>query len=1142
MSITDQQIEHKEDGKSQTDVMRQDLEELRQGVDVGLDQIQETEEPQEKPKDRILRMILAIDAEKPLDEQKEAKLALEAVTEELILLSLQGGEKEEDLAQNSMLLTKVAKTEVQIQSTQKLNEIFNAQFEPTQAWWKMTLKSAKKRYNNILAEKEKAEKHEESDETKWMSPAVKGGLMLAAAAGAAYFFWNYFKEEEGKEENKNLVFGSILTTLGLGVLVGSEHIGKWSADYLGLDVSQDAINDLLAGKGVDSLSFSSREPGIKKAAKQLDISERTLIDLKDVKWRDFSNFRKGVGRTGKGYAQSILEAVGLDNMPAVGFDNGGETIKEEVKLESFIKRHEDKIGAGIEDMSIGEILNALEKEGVFGNPEKEDTKETSGDTQEDPLSPEAEEALTKAPHVKAAWEGMKSGDLSWDDGILEMIGGAAKDGWSMGIYNGVLFLGKLGMIIPLSSIDIVCSQFKDLIEAMSGEGEWKDVPFETEQIWWAGSYAAFNATKTLVKGIKAGDIKGGQIAGTAARGAVRGILDSYLLLPKLGVKSLSVGTEAAQDLRYWKLTAEANEPFLSPQERIHVLHKKTAYFAERYDYYFKKEQTAKRQTGFVRKYAAKAYGKLFGEKWVNKMMIKSGKQYLETRQAFLEAAGLTDDIAQISQEGIETDASDRGTLNASAKKFLTDNPTENLPKLPKYRVLNPKYKTHAEATAKGLGAKVSTKQLERLEKLGLTHERVTLRIREFEFSPQQLDQFLDELESMPNPEKTARDLETLLFKIKHPELFKSAARLSKAAGIIGTLYMLHEFQESKDKTNTYLENASMTSSFLLGGKLTAAAIPHPVGKAVGFVVGGTASSLGGQAAWNAWGRPRLQKYFPNRNELFKTTPAKGISNYLASTMSPLGALLYTADAAGLYGDGIDIETDPLDYLRQSKYIWHPDFVKEVVQGKRWWPYGDHRMHDLVDLINNAGKAAEECTEDIKDIEKEIAETKMDALETEDFEKKESLKEKEEDLLVKKAELEKELLVYQSYSDGSWIDIKKMDLLYTQQVLIIPSFELFRRLVKAKFGEEADDPFIRLMQKLQKGQEQVEGDEEMRIWQFLCDEKVETPEGEEVSFADFATLTIANYKDAQFLEEIEKSLAPNTPTPGEASPESPMQEV
>lgn len=1087
-------------------------------------------------KDPILVGIESLDVNASLDEQQEALSNLEAVLDELILLALKAGEKKEDLAKSPLLIQKYAESEVQKAAIQKLSELIQAQSEFSVEWWSRNLDDGTEQYAAATKEKERIEKKERPEKPDWMSPGVKASLIAAGAIGGFYFLYKWFKSEKGEKKTSDLAIGAGLAAIGVGTLVGSESLGKWSADYLNLSLSSETTKDSWElfkkgeiWEGLKAFVFSSREPGVKKAAEKIGIPERIILDLKDTKWSDFSGFRADAARSGKSFFYSGLEAAGLGNMPGVSLDEHGERAREEIKLESFIKRHEDKVGTGIHGMTIGEILNTLEKKGVFGEPENPDQPEGETDTGTGSGTegvPESKEDLSAFPHVSAAIEGMRNGDLSWDEGLAEVMAGAVEDGGGIGIMDGMAVLVKGAAIVPLSSANIVIGQLQDLGAAFAGTGEWKDVLFEKDQLWWFGGYAAFHGAKVAISNFKAGKFSLSEVGVGAAKGGFQGIIDSYLMLPKLAIRGMKWKEGATLYGNYLKFSAKENLPFLSVEEQVHLMHKESAYFAERYTGYFDEVQAAKKAGGGLKKAKAWVYEKLFGKEWMEQMMLRSGKRYLEAYAKFCEKMGIPNVLDDISPESLEAGADIRARLAKSAREFATNHPETGLPRIAGYRVMTPKFKTHAEARAAGMEKLKPTKtQWERMKRLGLDHERITLRLREYGFKKADIEKLLTELESSPNPTKTAKDLEVLLWKIKNPRLFAAAGGFAKAAGILGTLYMLYDFQESKDKWNTAGETGTMLGSFALGARAGMAVVPHPIGKVVAGFVGGLAFSFGGQAAWNSYGRPKLQKYFPNRQEFFENPALVVAGNYLSLMTGGLfiNSLLYGADAMGL-GDGIDEETDPLHYLQDSKYTWHPDFAKEMMAGKRWWPYGDHRMHDLDDLRSNAKEAHDETTEEITELDEDIAEMQKDLSETEDLDRKETLEIEIEEAQKKHEDLNRLLLVYQSYMDDSWLEVKKMELIFVQTEMIEPAFEKFQRLAKAKFGDEGLEAFNRLIGRVQQAREGVKGEKEMEVWQYLCDESITTGAGEEVSFPDFITMAITVYRDAEFLGEVEKDLS------------------
>lgn len=1133
MGVSDANLDAKKAPADPLESAREQTErELREGVDARLDE-------QEK-KDPILAGIESIDANKPISEQLEKMGDLEVVLDELVLLALKGGEKKEDLLKSPLTLQGYAKNKTALAATAKFGELLSAQSTEALTWWKANLEKGAEQYDDAVDAKEKTEKGEKPEGTEWMSPTVKWGLIAAGAAGAAYFLYKWFKGEGQSKKTSDVVIGGALATLGIGTLLGSETLGKWAADYLNLDVSADAVSDLLSGKGLSSILFSSREPGIKKAAKKLDITERTLIDLKDVKWGDFSSFRTDVARTGRSYMGAVLESAGMSNIPGVSIDDDSDTAREEIKLESFIKRHQDKIKGDIDKMSIGEILNQLEAAGVFGKPEHADDKKDEDKTDDDSDkapgeegSPEVSSDLSSMPTVSGVISSIVSGEMDWDEGLAKLKPAVDEDGGAIGIVDGVLFVGKGLLIVPLSSIEIVVEQVKDMYDWTTGNGSFGEAIWSNNQIAWAGTYAAAYAAKAVYTGVKGGNLGVMPVLGEAMKGGLQGVIDSYLFIPKTVIRGLKWKIEGGQLVDFARLTAKEHLPFMSPAERVHVLHEQASYYGERYKYYHEKLEVFDREK-MSGKIKSRIYDKVYGKEWLEKMMQKYAERFLDSRKAFLKETGVADSLgADVNLASVKAGKDIQGRLAEAAEKFVTENPKSALPEVPAYRVTAPKYATHAEATAKGaleLGEGRVTAELgTRMEALGLKGDRITLKLREYGMTKTHLEELCTELERIGGgdpalAQKAARDLEVVLFQIKNPTLFKNLSKLGKAAGIIGTLYMLYDFQESEDKWNTIGEDASMLGSFYLGARLTAAAIPHPIGKVVGGLIGGTVASFGGQAAWNSVGKPFLQKNFPNRQDFFENSIVSGTGTVLSLMTGGvlINDIIFAADAMGI-GDGVDEETNPIAYLTDSKYIGHYDFMDDVLAGEKLIAMGEHRMHDLSELRSNGKEALEGAQSEIKDLQEELTELEAEELTADGIERKEDITIRKDEIIKEIEVLQRASIRFESYTDDSWVDVKQMELIYMQTEMINPAFEKFQTVVEKKFGAEGLEAFARLMGRMQEGREGVKGDYEMQVWQYLCDQSVELGEGESLPFADFATFTVSIYQSAKQLEGIKKDL-------------------
>lgn len=1057
----------------------------------------------------LLDQIQDIDPEKPLEEAEEL---LEQQTQELILLALKSGFKPAELKKSPFRLTTLARTEEQKEVANILAMAFQAQPKESFAWFQNQLIKAQRIYEQAVEKKEKLERAAKAPKDKkektpgegkdWMSPGLQNTLIVAGAVGAGYFIFKYLfgnKDSKGHSKTSDLVMAGVMSTVAVGTLIGGDQIGKWAAEYANLSVSSDALRDAWDKvknfkNPLNAFVFSTREPGIREASKELKISERAVMDLSETKWSEFNSFKSDISRTGESYLHSALEIAGYGNVPFLSADDELQQAKEEVKLSSFIRRNQDRIEGDINNMTIGEILAALATAGVFGKEKQgdEDGKDDeNNDETETSASQETAANLKNLPHAQAAYTDLREGRTEWDEGISNIIEGAVNDGAAIGVWNGFCFIVKGATLIPLSSLEIVSGQVSDFMDAMAGDGSWTNVLLEKQQVYWMGTFAAIQGGKALFSGKPVAEV-----VTSTFKGAGKGLVESYIFLPKAAVKAYKWKMEGGDQVKLWNLSRQGLRLGLSPEEKIWTLHQEARFNAERYTHYFDEIKGAKKLTGLDR-HRAKLYEKVFRKDWLEKMMLKSAKRFLESEAAFMKAVGKTSDLEAISHMSVEGDPTVRDNLAMKARKFSIEHPESELPKRPAYRVTKPKYSTHAEASKEGSPRlNLTTDQQGRMKALGLDHERITLKMREFKMSRPDVEQLLRGLEAGKSPQKAAHDLEVLMYRIKNPRLISAMKGAGSSLQFLAVLKLVYDMEQSKDLWDTTGENLSATGAFLLGGKMTSAAIPHPVGKVVGYMAGGTVGAFGGAEAWNQIGRPYLQMHFPNRQKMFEGKGMEALGGYLSALTGgiTISSAMYGLDAIGL-GDGIDEETDPLDYLKQTTYTVHSDYIKQVFEGEKIFPYGEHRKHDTEDLVTNAKEALTDAQDQIL--------TEQDP--------------------KKLDELHSSIERYQSYIDGSWVEIKRIELVYRQTEMIEPVFAKFMSLVDAKFGPRGKDAFVQLVQRLQKGEQGTNTDLEMDVWQFLCDEKVDLGEGNKLSFADFATFVVDTYQSAVLLEQVEKEI-------------------
>ncbi|MFA5792899.1 MAG: hypothetical protein WC897_03460 [Candidatus Gracilibacteria bacterium] len=1083
------------------------------------------------------------------DTDPETKAIIESSIQNLILKALTAGIKPEDLAKSPLSIQPYIEkdNERETLSVKILGDLITHNDKETLEEWHKWLDKTNKIYVKSLDNKTRAEKTKTSPEKPdWMSPSIQGTLIAAGALGAGYFLWKYFTKEEKDKKISDAVAGVALGAVALGTFFGGETIGKWSADYLNLSLSSETISnfgELRKEKGIweaiKSLTFSSTNPGIKKTAELLKIKERTIIDVRDVKWDDFSSIKSTGGRMAKKTLQASAKATGLANLPGNSIASDAKTAEEEDKIEQFIKRHLNQIDGSPRDMTIGEILDRLEEKGVFGTPEdgkenadgkketKDETDETQGDEPKVLEGEEAQSALAKNfPGVQASVEGVINGEVGIGDALAD-ISTSVWDRAGAFLFSGdSVFIVKGATAIPfISNMSIIKDQLADLCAAIDGSGPIRNVPFEMEQAYWVGGFAAVSAGIAVWKG------QGGVLR-AATGGAARGFVLSYTFTPEVLIKSCKYGTEGSQYLRGLAYDAKILMANASPEEKLLALHQRTAYWGEQYAKYYDKCQN-EASPKFFTSTKAWLYKKMFGEKWNEKMSTRAGKHFLESKIDLLKATGIDKprshpSVANISTEAIESiEVTVRQDLRNLAESFATDHPVSSLPKIPNLVVSAPKYATHIEAdTARWSRLDIDETMRGDMERFGLNNERVSLRLRELGFTKPELKELLKSLKDAEDKGKPIKYLEEKIFQIKNPRLWKAATKLKGTIGVLGAIYMFADISTSEDKFNTAGAHASGMAGFTVGMKAGGMLpLPGVPARAIAGIAGGLAGATGGVTAWNAWGEPYLEENFPNRNQFFKTWEGRAVTDMLAVLGGAHigGTLTYIGESTLGIGQGVDAKTDPLEYLKETTYTAHPDFVKEMFAGDRLNFFGNHLSNTIEDLKKNAKEALEDANEDLTKLQKELKEN-QDKLalttDTSDSNKREDLFIRIEELEQKIEETNKNIITYQTYVDGTWIEIKKIELICRQSEALEPAFQKFKRLVSAKFGEKAEEPMTRLISRIQEGREGVKGEKEMEIWKFLFDQKIDM-DGREVSFNNFILLAVATYQDAKMLKTIEK---------------------
>lgn len=604
-------------------------------------------ELKEKAKKKSIKeQIDEIESKESITDQKEGISTLNIVLNNLILKALGKEGKIDDIKRNPVVeLEKITEKEEEKSAISKLSELIKNNPEYVSGWVGIC-KKAEKEYKKADSAKKSIEKGKTPEGHEWMPTAVRAGLVIGGAIGA-YNLWQWFKKEDTKEDPKKMPYiSAAITTLGVGALIGPDRLASWSAKYMGLSFGTETLGKFWDNlkkfkfkEAFGSFLFSDANPGIEKTAEKLDIDKSLLIDLKDVTYEKFHDFKSDAGRKTKSY---ISEALGF-----MGFDNSSNTIGTDVddqlrnagdeqKLLEFIEANKQLIkGKNIEKMTITEILNELDKAGALDKVQTSG-KESVDEDKDKATVGDLETMGDKFPKAKEAYEAYKNGDIGLSEAAALVVKGTVDDGSALVVKDGSLFLVKYGMVAFISSAEIWLDTVKDIYGIMKGEKGVSDLVtdiYDDGGGWWIGAGAVIGALRSD------NPIRG------AIKGGFSGIKMAYNLVPwsiKTGYKGIKTVGDLSKRSSYGtrellNISVRDSLPFLakaSETEKAAFYQERALYHAEEFKKFQLKNDSS--TSAGVKGTTDRILEKIFPN-WAKEEMILNGKFFVEYRMKYLEA-------------------------------------------------------------------------------------------------------------------------------------------------------------------------------------------------------------------------------------------------------------------------------------------------------------------------------------------------------------------------------------------------------------------------------------------------------------------------------------------------------------------------
>ncbi len=1115
------------------------------------------------------QVIASIDITKSPEEQEDSINTLESVCFVMIARLLERFEPSQ-IKQNILDLEKAnPKSEAEKAAIEKIKEITGAEATAPMLGWVARWPSLVDRSYEVYkaAELQRQEIEESKGEAgKWGNRILTAGLII----GGAYLGYRAIKWLWGKAPDniKNKAgtakqiagVGAALSAVAIGAcLLSPDKVGKWVAEYLGVNISKDSLKSFISlmWKGDFSKAFASlsnavevTHPFIAGSAEKIGLDPKNLLILKDENYKDFMSFKNNAMNTALSYA---LDRIDVEIPFTFSAEEQARSINDERKLFAFLKRHESEIEAmDPQPTTIEEVLRELDKTGRLARPiPPAEGEDVPGDIEGDEDEILFKETLT--PKLRLATQGLKESAKAMDiDGIEEgcgnVIEAALEDGWSIAVQNGVVGLIKGDIALVLSSADIILSFFKTLIETRS--------PVEGITTWIGEGGLWFVGAGATIGGVREVLAKGNFWTG-ARSGAVRGVL--------LPAEVLNIHWNAAQRLsregRHWYLAGkEIAAP--TPGLRLQYAHAKVKLHASLFEKY---ASFSSNDPGAVSK-TRRAVGRFFESDRIAALKDRHMRKFAEAYNHYLETlkvykgAGtpgisgnrnilghscdhaimstktgmigeikgsnseITNKIRSIAQDFLpkgthvnpmyltEQEILREATILAKAAG-LTDEAAiakfreqaiKDLSVKSQPKPSNPRLTSMAEADRLGLKAidKVLVKEL---SALGVT-EKAMLRMREIGYGELEIRQLIKDLKANPQGLAVLEDFMVKAQFAKYTPLLRNAAQYG---GILMTVLILHGFVNSDDKADYLGRTTTELVGFAAGAKVGGAGGINLGARIAGGAAAGSklpgglklvgvlaGGFAGAMGAGTLWDKIGT----PVLNKHMPNRDKLKGTNWdrAVEGLRPAASWIMFVDQGEYLLDKAGILGRVDENTDPIEYLQDEAVMLRSFGSSGWNEsiFKSYKTHD----INQMRKQAQSALEDEqKDLDKLNA--KLDKLDpVKDAEEIEELQAEIEEQEAKVNHL-------QSLTDDSWI-IERKNLLMAQNAFVLgPAYVEFRKLASTAFkGYENDDitppEYVDMMvNNIIEGKNHIFDSDDPKatqIWEKLyeLDIEVEVPNGEE----------------------------------------------
>lgn len=377
-----------------------------------------------------------------------------------------------------------------------------------------------------------------------------------------------------------------------------------------------------------------------------------------------------------------------------------------------------------------------------------------------------------------------------------------------------------------------------------------------------------------------------------------------------------------------------------------------------------------------------------------------------------------------------------------------------------------------------------------LQKIGV--DGATLQhLDKMRLNPENIARFLEDAKAHP---EVVHEIKEIMHEAKYATELKIVENFEKYGTLAFVVLAAYGFHGAENKTDFLIKTTVELGGFagaigaVRGTEMAVGnKIPNPLIRLAVDLTAATAGAMGGGKLYDAYIGSALDKYFPNRN-----TPGFWNNALTETSMAFLGAAFgsgsFLLDKMGI-GDGVDAETDPLDYLYDTARMYKDGGGKR--EGDSWLTR-EYRMHTPEDLRVQAAEELADRKEFLGSLEIHLI-----VAEQIDHDAASAAELRGKIAGIKNKEIPK----LESMIDGSWVK-KEQGQLLKQRMLVEALKAGFGTIAHEKFRGKGAEFVIHVLERTARGEKTIVEPSEEPMWRAMIETSAEIGGGKEIEFREF----------------------------------------